>query len=267
MPLVTRSRIGFVLAVLTLSISAARAQTVDPIEFAYDYPRVGGEIGLIPTWQSGMYMTGCGEFTEGTRINPLIALAYDSPIVDRELRIEVLAGWLSHGVSSRYNSRETVVLETAGGTARVEVDFENEGEFNASYFFLLPSIKFYILESLYAGAGLSAGILTNASSQYRKTIVSKSVLIPELGLSEISYPQEESDDPYTKIFPAEERPDAQGFGLDIAAYVGAELKISERLKLGPRVLFAYPVTSVVNDPELKLLSMQITIGARYALFR
>jgi hypothetical protein len=268
MPLIYRLRLVWLILAIAASTSTARAQaTVDPIEFAYDYPRLGGELGLTPTWQSGMYRTGCGEFTEGTRINPIVAIAYDHPIVDGQMRLEVLGGWLSHSVSSSYNSRETVILQTAGGTARVDVDFENQGEFNATYFFLLPSIRFYLLEALYAGAGVSAGFLAGARSQYTKTIISKSVMIPELGLSEISYPEEESDDPYSKIFPEEERPDANGFGLDLAAYIGAEFKIGERMTMGPRVLFAYPVTSVVNDPELRLLSMQFTLGARFALFR
>jgi hypothetical protein len=268
MPLVTLDRLGLFLLALIATASVARAQaSVNPIEFSYEYPRIGLEIGLAPTWQSGMYRTGCGEFTKGARINPIIALAYDHPIVDHELRFEVLLGWLSHSVSSSYNSRETVVLQTSGGTSRVDVDFENEGDFNATYFFALPSLKYYVLPGLYAGAGVCAGVLAGASSQYKKTILSKSVLIPELGLSEISYPEEESDDPYTKIFPKEERPDAEGFALDIAAYVGAEFKVGERLALGPRVLFAFPITTVVSDPELKLSSMQITLGARYELFR
>lgn len=268
MPLGTRSRLVLLALTFVAGTSLARAQaTVNPIEFTYDYPRVGLEIGLTPTWQSGVYRTGCGEFVEGTRVNPLIALAYDHPVVEDLARVEVLAGWMLHSVASRYTSRETVVLQTDRGTARVEVDFENEGELNASYFFLLPSFKLYLFESLYAGAGVSAGFLGGATTQYKKTIVTKSLIIPELGLSEVSYPEEESDDPYTKIFPEEERPDAQGFALDLAVYVGAELKLGERLRAGPRILFAYPVTTVLSDPDLRLLSMQLSLGVRYALFR
>lgn len=268
MPLGTLSRLGLLASLLLTCASIARGQAaVNPIEFTYDYPRIGGEIGLTPTWQSGIYRSGCGEFVEGARINPLLALAYDHPIVDDVARFEILAGWMLHSVSSRYTSRETVVLQTDRGTARVEVDFENEGDLSVSYFFLLPSVKIYLMEALYAGGGLSAGLLSSATTQYRKTILTKSLMIPELGLSEVSYPEEESDDPYTKIFPEEERPDAQGFALDLALYVGAEFKLSERLHVGPRILFAYPVTTVLSDPDLKLLSMQLTLGVRYALFR
>ncbi|MBC8145615.1 MAG: hypothetical protein H7X80_08505 [bacterium] len=268
MPLVSSTRLvaGFI-ALLTC-VSATHAQDyVDPIEFSYDYPRIGGEIGLVPTWQSGMYRTGCGEFVEGSRINPIIGVAYDFPIIDQLLRVEALAGYHSRGVASTYNSRETVILQTAGGTARVDVDFENEGELNTSYVFLMPSMKYYILDALYAGAGPLVSIGTGSSSQYRKTIISKVVQIPELGASEISYPEEESSDPYTKIFEPEDRPDVKGFGLDLVAYVGAEFKLGDRMKIGPRMSFTLPVTTVIDDPELKIFSFQLTIGLRYALFR
>jgi hypothetical protein len=268
MPLGTSFRLALALFMLVSGASLARAQAmVDPIEFTYEYPRLGGEIGLTPTWQSGVYRTGCGEFVEGTRINPLIAIAYDQPVIEKLARFELLAGWMQHSVSSRYNSRDSVVLKTEGGSVRVDVDFENQGELRTSYFFLLPSIKFNILETVYAGAGVSAGFLTGATSQYSKRILTQTVMIPELGLSEISYPEEESSDPYTKIFEEEDRPEAQAFALDMAIYVGAEFKVGERLRIGPRLLFAYPLTTIFDEPELKLLSTQVTLGARYALFR
>lgn len=258
-----------ILAGLLLSIVAASAQmSVDPIEFSYDYPRIGGEIGLAPAWQSGEYVAGCGTFTEGGSINPIIAIAYDRPLIDRMLRFEVLGGWFSRGVSSAYNEREAVVVQTTEGPAALDVDFEHSADLSASYVFLMPSAKFYILESVYAGAGASANILVGASSQYTKTIVSKSRLVPALGtVAEISYPEDESDDPYAKIFPSEDRPDMTGFGLDIVAYVGAEFKLGERMKLGPRLSLALPLTNVIDEPALKLMSMQMTIGLRYALFR
>lgn len=268
MPLVSASRIVSGVLALLACATVARAQAwVDPIEFAYDYPRIGAEIGLVPTWQSGMYRTGCGEFVEGSRINPILAAAYDLPVIDNKLRVEVLAGWHTRSVASAYNSRETVVLQTTGGTARADVDFENEGVLNTSYLFVLPSVKLYIFDALYAGAGPMALFVTGASSQYRKTIVSKSVQIPELGLSEISYPEEESSDPYTKIFEPEDRTDVNGFAFDLVAYVGAEFKLGKRMKIGPRLSFAFPLTTVIDNPELKLFTFQITVGVRYALFR
>lgn len=270
MPFASPSRLGVLALAMAASISSARAQaTVNPLEFVYDYPRIGGELGLAPTWQSGIYRTGCGEFVEGTRINPIVALAYDQPIGDESLRLEVLGGWMLRSVASRYNSREIVNVQTERGILQPEVDFENEGELNSSYFFVLPSMKYYVFETIYAGVGASAGFLTSATSQYTKTIISKSLVIPGLGPNptEISYSEAESDDPYSKIFPVEERPDAQGFALDLAAYVGAEFKVGDKLRVGPRVLFAIPMTTFLPDPELKLFSLHLTIGVRYALFR
>lgn len=253
-----------VLLVLT-TLAAVAQMDVNPIEFDYDRPRVGVEIGLSSAQQQGIYRTGCGEFTKGARLNPLLAVAYDYPIVNKVLRFEGLLGFQWKSLSSVYNSREQVVLQSGGQHVFVDVDFENKGTASLSYLFLMPSLKFYLARGLYLGGGLSAGLSMGATTQYTKTILSRTVVIQDLGLSEVTYAPEESSDPYTRVFPEEDRSDASSFAIDAVAFAGAEFRVGPRLFIGPRLLFGYPLNNVFSDPELKVLSFQFLVGARYDL--
>lgn len=227
-------------------------------------PRVGGEFGLSSGWQTGSYIARCGTFTKGSRVSPLIAIAYDRTY-GRKFRFEGLLGVQGRGVSSSYNSSENVVLQTPGGPARAAVDFENVGTLSATYLFVLPSMKFYITRGFYVGAGVSAGLLLGASTQYTKNIISRTVVVDDLGLSEVYYPSEESSDAYSKVFPEESREDASGIAVDAVAYVGAEIPFGSRLAIGPRIAYILPVTTVLVSPDLKLNALQFLIGARLSL--
>jgi hypothetical protein len=258
---------------LMMCCGPARAQTTkggaapgsNPLEPSQkEPPRIGLELGFLGASQSGEYTVGCGEFKKGARLNALIALAYDQRMAG-PLYFEGLVGFQSRGLNSSYNSRENVLLSTNDGFVRTDVDFENLGKFNLGYFFVLPSAKVYFTKALYAGAGISANFLTGASTQYTKNILSKTVTINELGISEVFFPESESSDPYSKVYPEEKRTDVSGFALDGALYLGAELEVNKKIRLGPRMLFTIPFSSVVSNPDLKVSTFQILIGARYVL--
>lgn len=257
--------------IVLATIPAYAQMDVNPLEFKYEYPRIGAEFGLSSVWQSGAYTVGCGHFEKGAKINALIAAAYDRPF-GSGFRFEALLGYQGRTVTSSYPSRENVPLVTDGENndpkvVRVDVDFENQGTASFSYFFLLPSVKYYFTKGLYAGAGINAGLLVTKTAQYTKTIISKTVSLGELGVSTVSYSEDESTDPYSKVFPEEKIEDASGFGVDAAVYVGAEFAVSKRFKLGPRLLYTIPFTAVLTKPEeLKLNTLQFLIGLRYELF-
>ncbi len=243
------------------------AQSSNPIDFyPTQYQRIGGEIGLSSVWQSGQYTAGpCDAlFEKGAKINFLIAAAYDYPLSD-VFRFEALLGYQGRNIGSSFNSRENIVLQTTKGSARVNVDFENVADASFGYIFLQPSLRFFVVKGIFLGAGLNAGVLTGASVQYTKNILSKSVEIPDLGLSEVYYPQDESDDPYAKVFEPEERSDASGFTVDAAAYIGVEVNLSQKLRLAPRITYTIPFIPVLSNPDLKLNTIQFTLGARYEL--
>lgn len=238
----------------------------NPLEFRTEFQRIGGEIGLSSVWMSGKYLINCPEFTEGAKINPVIALAYDYPIISGALRFEALAGYQGRSITSTFNSRENVSVRSQNGIyPDVDVDFENVGEARFSYIFLLPSMKYYFTKGIYAGAGLNVGLLLGATTQYTKNILSKTVDINEVGISEVFYPEQESSDPYSKVFPEEDRSDASTLGLDGAFYVGAELPLGRRIKIGPRLLYTLPFTPVFTNPDLKLSTLQFLIGLRFDL--
>jgi len=262
--------VALLLSCFFLSASAAlsQPQPSDPLgEVLRTHPRIGLEVGLSSAWQSGEYLTGCGDFKEGAAINGVIALAYDHPLSGDKLRFEALLGFQGRSVSSSYNSRENVLLNTNNGLVRTDVDFENQGEFNTSMFFVLPSLKYYFGKAVYAGVGASGNFVTGASSQYTKNILSRTVLINELGLSDVYYAEGESSDPYSKVYPAEERKDVNSFTADLVFYAGLEFPITEskKLRLGPRLMYTLPLMPHVSTPELRLNSFQILIGGRYVL--
>lgn len=254
------------LAAATLPTSAQ--MKVNPLDFEYLYPRIGGDIGLSSVWQNGVYNAGCGRFETGAGINPVIALAYDHPLA-QSMRLEVLAGYQGRSISSTYNSRENVVVRTAGTPERsqpVDIDFENIGTASFSYVFLLPSVKYYVTGRFFAGAGLSANILLSASTQYTKNFLSKTVMVDGQGLSEVYYSDAESSDPYSKVFPEEKPANVTSFGLDGVVYAGGEFNVTGDVTLVPRVLMTIPFGPVLTEPDLGLMTLQFLIGARFNLY-
>lgn len=253
-----------VLLALLCSTVASNAQrsSNDPLEFSYIYNRIGGDIGLMSVWQSGSYVAGCGVFERGARLNPLLALSYDQP-VGNIFRLEAMLGYQSRGLSSRYNSRENVVLSTQNAEIPVDIDFENLGSANFHYLFALPSMKLYIVDEFFVGGGIGFNVLLSASTQYTKNILSQTVVIDDLGLTEVFYPESESSDPYSKVFEPESRSDASTVGLDGVGYVGAEFRATNDMYITPRVLFSYPFTSVLSNPSLSTYALQFLVGVRF----
>ncbi|MBS1911522.1 MAG: hypothetical protein JST22_06020 [Bacteroidetes bacterium] len=271
----THVRSGFVIIIAAIASIAgalpALAQGEDnPLQFKTDFARIGGEIGLSSVWQSGIYTADCGVFDKGARINPTIALAYDTPLTSF-IRFEALVGYEGLSVSSSYNSHElqTVSIQKVGSSemqiARAPVDFENQGTASFSSLFAMPSIKIYPTKWLYAGGGLFAGLLMGGKSQYTKNILSKSVDIPDYGLAEVYYPDTESSDPYSKVYPAQDIPNKSGLMFGAVTYVGAEFSINRRIKAGPRLLYQLPFNAAVSDPQLKLNAFMFLIGLRMDL--
>ena len=146
-----------------------------------------------------------------------------------------------------------------------DVELENVGDARFFYLFLQPSAKYYITPGLYAGVGLDAGLKTSASTQYTKNIVTRTGVVDPIGPAEFYYGAAESSEPYTKVFPAEERGDAAGLVLDGVLYVGAEINAGGKLRVGPRIQYALPITAAIATPALKLSCFMLSIGARYPL--
>lgn len=258
------------LVLVAIMLGGVRAQAQDnPLEFTTDFPRIGGEIGLSSVWQDGVYSSLCGRFDEGAGINPVIALAYDYPLTSF-IRFEALLGYQGYSVTSTYNSRELEVVNVRkSGTAdsfvlaRVNVDFENVGSLSMAAVFLAPSVKFYLTRGLYLGGGASASLLLGGKTQYTKNILSKVVSVPDLGLAEVYYPESETPDPYSKVYDEQDLPNKAGIGLGVNAYIGAEIPLNRRLRIGPRVQYQLPLAPVVTDPELKLNAFTVLVGVRY----
>jgi hypothetical protein len=264
-PLFVALIVGIALGFSTATSLFAQGED-NPLEFRTEFQRIGGELGLSSVWQTGYYTAGCGVFEKGAKINPLIAFAYDRPLFGN-FRLEGLLGYQGRSVRSTFNSRELVAVDVPADSTveRVEVDFENVGTASFNYLFLLPSLKFYFTKAVYAGAGMNIGLLLGGSAQHTKTILSRSVDIPRRGLTEVSFVEDESEDPYSMVYPAEDIENTSSIGIDGVAYVGAEFPVGRKLKVGPRLLYTIPLTPVVTDPSLKLNTLQFLIGVRYDL--
>lgn len=264
MPLGRNLFAALALALLSAPVLLAQGGEDNPLETRDVFPRVGAEFGLNFVEQSGTYIARCGTFPKGARTDPFFGICFDDEFA-KGLRYEVMLFWQGKGVSSSYISTEPVVVETPDGRQTAAVDFENVGDFNASYIGLMPSAKWYPTKGLYAGAGLGVGFLLGANTQYTKNIVSKVVQVNNIGLSEVYYPETESTDPYSKVYEAEDEPNAAGLALDGVIFVGAEIPIGSRIRFGPRLMLQLPLTPVLDNPELKLGAFTVTLGFRYNL--
>lgn len=259
----------------TAAFSRATAQDT-PLDFVDHVERVGLEVGFSSVWQDGSYIAGCGLFDKGTALNIWIAAAYDREMSDA-FRAEGLLGYQGRSVRSRFNSRENIGVSTESGPVNAEVDFENIGTASFSYIFFQPGIKFYPIPSIYVGAGASVNFLLNATTQYQKDILSRTVNLNELGVSEVFYSQEESSDPYSKIFPEVTEDGAAGVTFDGVIIAGAEFSVGKRVNspidmntrrqfaLSPRIQYTIPFVAALtqDNNQIKLGGLQILFGLRY----
>lgn len=263
-------------AYIVFPASVLRAQEDNPLDFADKLQRVGLEIGFSSVWQAGIYGAGCGVFDKGAGLNLYIAAAYDREFADM-FRFEGLVGYQGKTVQSSFNSRENIGVSTTSGPVNAEVDFENVGTASFSYVFAQPSIKFYPFTGVYVGAGASANLLMSASTQYTKNILSRTVNLNELGLSEVFYSTDQSSDPYSMVFPEEDAEGAAPVTFDGVFFIGAEFRVGKsyatpldtkprkRFALGPRLQYSMPfVAALTDDPyQLKLHGLQFLVGLRY----
>lgn len=237
------------------------------------------EVGFSSVFQQGEYAAGCGIFEKGSGVNFFVAAAYDQYFAG-VLQFEGLLGFQGRSISSRYNSRENLVLATESGPVNAKVDFENVGHVNLSYAFVQPSVKFYPFSSLYIGAGTSVNFLLSGQTQYEKNIISPTITLDDLGIAEIYYPESESSDPYNKVFSPEDRSDASGVTFDGVIMLGAEFGVGKtisnpvnpnprkKLKIGPRIQYTIPLIPALKSDErnLSLGSLQFLVGFRYELY-
>lgn len=272
--------LGGLLATLPTSRLFAQGGEDDPLDFRGITQRVGLEVGFTSVWQSGTYSTGCGLFGKGAGANFLIAAAYDRKLGGSPFQFEALLGYQSRNVMGSYISNETIGISTESGPVDARVSFDNIGEANFSYVFLQPSLKFYPFDALYGGVGVGVNVLLSASTQYSKNILSKTIQLNELGLSEVSYSENESSDPYSKVFPAESRNDAAAVTFDGIITVGAEFTVArttadvttplstssqKKLVVGPRLQYVIPFVNALSDGEnaMRLNGLQFLVGFRY----
>ena len=268
----------FLFVVVSTSSVDIYSQEDNPLDFTDKIKRIGFEAGFTSAWQSGEYSAGCGVFTEGANINLLISAAYDQQITDA-LQFEGLLGYQSKNISSSYLSEENIGIATETGPVNAGVTFDNIGTASFSYLFFQPSLKFYPFKSLYVGTGASVNLLLGSTTQYQKDIISRTVQLNELGLSEVFYSEAESSDPYSKVFGDESRDDASGVTLDGVIMVGAEFRVGKtysnpinmrerkKITIGPRLQYAIPFMSALTDGEheLKLNGFHFLVGMRYEL--
>ncbi len=262
-------------AVLPVTLSA---QEDNPLDFKGVSNRLGLEVGFSSVYQMGEYAAGCEVFGKGAGVNFLIAAAWDRSM-GGSFRFESLLGYQGRSISSRFNSREVIGLATETGPVNAEVDFENIGSANFSYIFLQPGLKYYPFKNLYAGVGASVNFLLSGSTQYQKDILSRTIELNELGLSEVFYSEAESSDPYSMVYAEESRDDAAGVTFDGVIMVGAEFYVGKtesnpidmsekkRLSLGPRLQYVIPFMNALSDGEhaMKLGAFQFLVGMRYEL--
>lgn len=253
-----------ILGLYARSLSAQEAAGTSPLGFRTLFPRVGVEGGIDLTKQEGTYIVGCGQFSEGSKTNISIALAWDKPLGE-SFRVEGLLGYRQRKVSGSYQTTEPSIIRTADGFVETDITYENIGEASFSYFFVQPSIRYYPFNFFYIGAGVNAGLNVSSQTLYTKDIVTKVVTTTDGKTIEAFYPASESSDPHSKVFPAEDPENGSALLLDPVGFAGFEFRLGRDFFLSPRVTYGLPLLNAVSEPELKLSSTQITLGVRYNL--
>lgn len=249
----------------TLFPSPLPAQGVDdssPLGEKTIFPRFGVEGGFDLTEQDGAYSVGCGTFEEGSATNVTVGGTFDVPITV-QLRIEGILGLRTRGVNHSYRTDELSVIQTADGFVETTISYNNVGSIANFSLFAQPSIRYAPKQFFYVGAGVNAGVTLASTTRYRKDIITRVVELADGSTIEAFFPATDSDDPYSRSF-TPEKPESAGIILDPIVYAGLELRF-DRVFLGPRLTYAFPLMPILTNPELTLSSMQLTLGARYNL--
>ena len=236
----------------------------DPLSPIYNYQRMGVEVGGDITSQEGVYSVGCGTFDEGSGTNYVLSAVYDKPVEDL-FRVELMGGLRTRHVTGSYTTTEKSFIQTADGFIEADLTYDNIGDGRFLYLFGQPSFKFYPVNALDLGAGVNIGFPLSAAMIYTKDILTKTVTLESGEIIEAFYPSGEASDPHSKVFPSEDPDNVSPLLIDPVVYIGAEIRLNRRLFIGPRITYTLPIMGAISDPELKLTSIQGTIGLRYDL--
>ena len=233
-----------------------------PLGYQTRFPRIGFEGGLDFNSQDGLYRVGCGEFTEGSKVNVIAGVTWEKPFGEL-FRAEVWGGYRQLNLSGDYITTEPSVIQTADEFVETDIDYENKGEASFAYFFVQPSFKFYPLTWLYVGTGFNASLNIAAKTRHTKDILTKVVTATDGEIIEAFYPADESSDPHSKIFPEEEPENVSALLFDPVFYTGFEFRFGREFYMSPRITYSIPLNPIISEPELKYSSLMITLGIRY----
>jgi hypothetical protein len=232
--------------------------------------RIGVDAGISSIAADGPIVMGRAPFLAASGAAPRFDVTADLRLgsAGSRWRAEIAVGFTRESMSGSYNSREMIDLAVLSGSENimVDVDFRNTGTMITDLLAIAPSVRYDVVDWLYAGLGADVGVrIGESTTQFQKTLLSRALDVPGLGVTNVSFPTEESSDGVTKTFPARARTNAPVLTLGAMMYVGAEIGIGSGITLGPRVGYTIGLGPYGHDPDFAIKRFWAAAALRYQL--
>lgn len=263
-------RILSLLLVAILASPALHAQKGDASPLGPDqfFERAGGFVSAGGVRQSGAFTVDCPcqAFTGGGGSEFAIGGLYER-VPQNSFIWGVTAGYQYRSMDALYVLREDTTLRSLNGQSvfpNVQIPFRHSSTISLSTFTVMPYAKRFIAKTLFARLGVSAGITFGSSKDFRKTLLTNSVTLPNDDVIRIGLDRAALEAKGKRLIGENEvvledgpMSDLAAFSLAVVPALGFQWQVSKRLFLVPMVEYSVPVTGLsTTDTSLKMNSFR-----------
>ncbi|MCU0330525.1 MAG: hypothetical protein MUC47_06045 [Candidatus Kapabacteria bacterium] len=229
------------------------------------YDMVGVFAGLSGNSQGGTFRTSCDcEFTGGGGTTLTAGLLWE-----RLTKSNITwGGFLSiegRGVESRFQEVEGLAMTSprTGQTYTVPVTFRNIAQTRILTTTIAPYVKIEPLPWLFARLGPGFSFVLSGNVSHDKELMSSDVTLP--GGEQASVRLANSDGTTVRLEDVE-IPGLQRLQISAIGAVGATIRVSKRVNLGPVVQYVLPFTTLSStNADFTIRSFQFLLEARLIL--
>jgi hypothetical protein len=222
--------------------------------------------GMVDSWQSGSYHWGQTAFENGSGVDGSLALTAEMRLSSGstpELGIELQAGWKEEMAKGMTTTVDTVLIPNPSmhDSISIPIRYVNDGALWVSSAMIAPSLTMHVGSMFVLGVGAQVLFPIRVRTTRLKTLVDSVVTIPELGEAQLLIAGE---DPNSLSFPDRVRDDAR-VSASAMVHLGATIPLFSHLSLVPRLALTVPLTRLLADDDVKLMTAEALLGMQWSL--
>ncbi|MFM7774466.1 MAG: hypothetical protein ACKO9V_06430 [Candidatus Kapaibacterium sp.] len=261
------------LTVVVFAPQTMRAQKGDasPLGPGQYFERFGGFLSAGGIRQSGSFTVDCPcqSFTGGGGSEFSVGAVYERVPASSYIW-GVTAGYRYRTMDARYVLREDTTLRSLDGQSlfpNVQIPFRHSSTISVSSITVMPYVKRFIAKSLFARVGLAAGVVVGSTKDFRKTLLTNTVTLPNDDVIRIEMDRAALEARGLRFsgdneVVLEEGPmnDVSAFNLAVVPAVGFQWQVGKRMFLVPMFEYSLPVTGVSStDTSLRMHALRAVV--------